>query len=158
MTSMLDTTLPGNGTVELRMDARPENLVLARLAVGGIAARSGFAEEQVADLKLAVTEACTNAIEHGYDGGDGDDEIVIRAVVDDEKMVIEVQDWGIGFDAEAHWGARGEFRDPAELSFEGRDRAGVGLSLIRALSDELTVTSGPSGSLVAFAKRLSRPD
>jgi serine/threonine-protein kinase RsbW len=158
MTSVLDTTQPGNGTVELRMDARPENLVLARLAVGGIAARSGFAEEAVADLKLAVTEACTNAIEHGYAGGDGDDEIVIRAVADDEKMVIEVQDWGIGFDAEAHWGARGEFRDPEELTFEGRDRAGVGLRLIRSLSDELTVTSGPSGSLIAFAKRLSRPD
>jgi serine/threonine-protein kinase RsbW len=124
MTSMLDTTLPGNGTVELRMDARPENLVLARLAVGGIAARSGFAEEQVADLKLAVTRRARTAIEHGT-RGDGDDEIVIRAVVDDEKMVIEVQDWGIGFDAEAHSGSRGEFRDPSELSSRG-DRAGVG--------------------------------
>jgi serine/threonine-protein kinase RsbW len=158
MTSVLDTTLPGSGTVELRMDARPENLVLARLAVGGVAARAGFAEEEVADLKLAVTEACTNAIEHGYPGGEGDDEIVIRAAVNDEKMVIEVQDWGIGFDAEAHSGTQGELRDPSELSFEGGDRAGVGLRLIRSLSDELTVTSGPSGSLVAFAKRLSRPD
>lgn len=144
MTSLLDMALSRNGTVELRMDARPENLVLARLAVAGVAASAAVSEEDVADLKLAVTEACTNSIERGYPGGVEGAEIVVRVAVDDAMILVEVQDWGIGFDADADSG-------PAD---EMRDHAGVGLMLIRSLTDELTVTSSPSGSLVAFAKRI----
>ena len=55
----------------------------------------------VADLKLAVTEACTNAIEHAYSGDQGDNEVVVRFALDDDTLSVEVQDWGSGFDAEA---------------------------------------------------------
>jgi len=134
-------------TVELRMDARPENLVLARLALGGVAARTPLTDDGVADLKLAVTEACTNAIEHGYgDDADGK-EIVVRFSVDDDAFAVEVQDWGIGFDADVE-----PVRDE-----ELRDHAGVGLMLIRSLTDEVTIESGGSGSTVSFAKRLRPP-
>jgi serine/threonine-protein kinase RsbW len=148
MIDVLDTALPRGGSVELRMDARPENLVLARLAVAGVAAHTALTEEDVADLKLAVTEACTNAIDHGYSGGASGDEVVVRVAIDDTMLFVEVQDWGIGFDADE------ESRPVDEM----RDHAGVGLSLIRSLSDKLILTSSSSGSLVVFAKRLNRPD
>jgi serine/threonine-protein kinase RsbW len=135
---------PHTDTVELRMDARPENLVLVRLALGGVAARTSFGEDVVADLKLAVTEACTNAIEHAYAGDAGDNEIVVRFALDDVLLSVEVQDWGVGFDADVE-------RVPED---ELRDHAGVGLMLIRSLTDELTIDSGSSGSTVSFAKRL----
>jgi serine/threonine-protein kinase RsbW len=136
---------PRAETVELRMDARPENLSLARLALSGVAARTGLPEEVVADLKLAVTEACTNAIEHAYSGDPGANEVVVRFAVGPDVLAIEVQDWGVGFDADVE-------RDPTQ---ELRDHAGVGLMLIRSLTDELTIESGGAGSTVAFAKRLS---
>ena len=135
-------------TVELRMDARPENLVLARLALGGVAARTQLGEDVVADLKLAVTEACTNAIEHAYAGDPAANEIVVRFALRDDLFAVEVQDWGIGFDAEAQ---------PAHEE-ELRDHAGVGLMLIRSLTDELTIESGGAGSTVSFAKRLRPPE
>jgi serine/threonine-protein kinase RsbW len=137
----------GTDTVELRMDARPENLVLARLALGAVAARTPLADDLVADLKLAVTEACTNAIEHAYAGDPGSNEIVIRFALDDDVLSVEVQDWGGGFDA-------GVEPDRTE---ELRDHAGVGLMLIRSLTDELTIESSGAGSTVAFAKRLRPP-
>ena len=101
----------------------------------------------MADLKLAVTEACTNAIEHAYGGDPGANEIVVRFAVDGETLAVEVQDWGIGFDADVE-----PVRDE-----ELRDHAGVGLMLIRSLTDELTIESGGSGSTVSFAKRLRPP-
>jgi serine/threonine-protein kinase RsbW len=134
-------------TVELRMDARPQNLVLARLALAGISARTDLADEVVADLKLAVTEACTNSIEHAYGEDPGGNAIVVRFAVDGETIAVEVQDWGIGFDADAE-----PVRDE-----ELRDHAGVGLMLIRSLTDELTIESSSAGSTVSFAKRLRPP-
>jgi len=132
-------------TVELRMDARPQNLVLARLALSGVAARTALSDEVVADLKLAVTEACTNAIEHAYAGDPGANEIVVRFAVDGDVLSVEVQDWGVGFDADVE----------RETEDELRGHAGVGLMLIRSLTDELTIESGGAGSTVSFAKRLS---
>ena len=131
-------------TVELRMDARPENLVLARLALGGVVARTVLGEDVIADLKLAVTEACTNAIEHAYSGDPGANEVVVRFSLDEDTLSVEVQDWGSGFDADRH------VRDD-----ELRDHAGVGLMLIRSLTDELTIASAASGSTITFVKRLS---
>ena len=78
MTEVADSTVRQADTVELRMDARPENLVLARLALGGIVARTSLEDDAVADLKLAVTEACTNSIEHAYAGDPEDNEVVVR--------------------------------------------------------------------------------
>src|SRR5215831_8597748 len=100
MTETFDMRAPHTETVELRMDARPENLVLARLALGGVAARTPLGDDVVADLKLAVTEACTNTIEHAYAGDTGSNEIVVRFALDDDALSVEVQDWGAGFDTE----------------------------------------------------------
>ena len=144
MTESFGAQVPQAETVELRMDARPENLVLARLALGGVAARTPLAADVVADLKLAVTEACTNAIEHAYAGNPGANEIVVRFAFDDDALSVEVQDWGTGFDT--------EIEPPPDE--ELRDRAGVGLMLIRSLTDELTIESGGAGSTISFAKRL----
>ena len=54
--------------VELRIAARAENVALARLALSGVAAAAGAPPGVVADLKLAVSEACTNAVQHAYAG------------------------------------------------------------------------------------------
>jgi serine/threonine-protein kinase RsbW len=147
MTETLDAMVPYAETVELRMDARPENLVLARLALGGVAARTPLGDDVVAALKLAVTEACTNAIEHAYAGDPGANEIVVRFALGDDALSVEVQDWGTGFDTDVE--------PPREE--ELRDHAGVGLMLIRSLTDELTIESGGAGSTIAFSKWLRPP-
>ena len=144
----LDARVPFFETVELRMDARPENLALARLALGGVAAHTLLADEVVADLKLAVTEACTNAIEHAYAGDSGANEIVVRFALGDDTLSVEVQDWGAGFDTDV---------EPPRDE-ELRDRAGVGLMLIRSLTDELMIESGGAGSTISFSKRLTPPE
>ena len=131
-------------TVELRMPPRPENLALARLALAGVGSLAGASDGEIADLKLAVTEACTNAIEHAYAGDPASNEIVVRFALDDGALSVEVQDWGTGFDT--------EIEPPPDE--ELRDRAGVGLMLIRSLTDELTIESGGAGSTISFAKRL----
>ena len=74
-----DVSSRGPATVELRMAPRAENLSLARLALAGVGPVAGASDGEVADLKLAVTEACTNAILHAYADGEGNGgQLVVR--------------------------------------------------------------------------------
>jgi serine/threonine-protein kinase RsbW len=137
----------GPDTVELRMRARAENLALARLALGGIALKLGLSEELTSDLRLAVTEACTNAIQHAYPESEaGDREVVVRFVVRTDSLLVVVEDSGGGFD---------DVDEPREESSEDGVEHGMGLRIIRALTDELEITTGSSGSRILFVRRFS---
>lgn len=136
----------GPGLVDLTISARAENLALARLALAGVAASAQVPAEIVADLKLAVTEACTNAIQHAY-AGSGAGEIVVRYALADGTMTIEVEDSGSGFDPGR----------PTQSRNGHGPGQGLGLLIIRELSDELTVTSGAAGSCLRFRRRFSLP-
>lgn len=61
--------------VYLTIPAKPDYVGIARLAVSGIANRMGFSYDDIEDLKLAVSEACTNAVDHAYCGGEGEIEV-----------------------------------------------------------------------------------
>ncbi len=131
-------------TVRLRVPARPEYIALARLALSGLAELSSLSEEDVADLKLALTEAVSNSVRHAYDGGDGFVSIAYELSAD--ALQIEVVDDGAGFDPDVPEPAEGD-----ELS-EG----GLGIAIIRTIADELEIVSRPGerGSRLRFVKRL----
>ena len=81
--------------VELEIPARPAYLSLVRLvvdaAVGSLA--PGLSPARVDDLKIAVTEACANAIE-AHETTDADGPVVVRCLVDDDHVTVEVVDRG----------------------------------------------------------------
>jgi serine/threonine-protein kinase RsbW len=129
-------------TVELRMAPHPENLALARLALTGVGALAGASDAAVAELKLAVTEACTNAILHGYDGAPEGD-LVVRYRVGTAAIEVEIEDDGRGFDPD----------DPGanESSADGQ---GMGLMIIRAITSDVSIESDGTGSRISFVRRL----
>jgi serine/threonine-protein kinase RsbW len=91
------------------------------------------------DLEIALTEACANVVKHA----DGADKFEVRLDVADDHCAIDVLDNGAGFDASA----AGDV-SPAATSERGR-----GLFLIKALSDNVRMSSTPrSGSLIHFEK------
>ena len=84
-------------TVRLTIPAKAEYITLARLALSGLSGLRRLGEESLADMKLAVTEACTNSVRHGYNDGDGVVEVVYELLPD--RLVVEVADDGPGFEA-----------------------------------------------------------
>src|SRR6476469_4413366 len=91
----------GNGhihAIRLTIPAKPEYITLGRLALTGIARLrpEPLRQEVLGDLKLALTEACTNSVRHAYAGREGMVEILYE--LHDDKLVIEVVDEGEGFD------------------------------------------------------------
>ena len=135
----------GDGVVALTIPARAEYIALCRLALTGIARTRALQEEVVADLKLALTEACSNSVRHAYDEGrDGVVQISYR--LRDDRIEVEVRDDGAGFDPEV-----------LEQAQEGLDEGGLGLAIIRALTDELDIGANPDGrgSRLRFTKFLN---
>ena len=138
--------------VELRLPSRPEFVGVARLTVAGVASRMSFDVEAIEDIKVAVSEACTNAIEHGCPSADCSAEsIFLCCELEEDVLVITVQDPGIGFEpiiSPPPTGG-GTVIDPPLT--EG----GLGLLLIEALMDEVTISSRPEdGTRVRMVKRL----
>lgn len=80
---------------ELILPARPENVALVRHALGGIRDAVEVSEAALADIKLAVTEACTNVVVHAYpDGHVGP--MTVAARVDGRELTVVVTDQGQG--------------------------------------------------------------
>jgi serine/threonine-protein kinase RsbW len=134
----------GGPTVRLTIPAKPEYITLVRLALSGLSRLRPLNEETLGDLKLAVTEACSNSVRHGYgDAGEGTVEILYELHPD--KLVVEVADDGPGFDAQ------GERPDEENL-----EEGGLGIAIIRALSDEFEAgeRSNGHGSRLRFVKFL----
>jgi len=132
--------------VRLTIPARAEYITLGRLALTGIArVRDDLSEELLADLKLALTEATSNSVRHAY-AGDGDGVVEISYELLEDRLVIEVTDEGAGFDPDESEGR------PEDLS-EG----GLGIAIIRAIADEVEITTRPGGkgSQLRFAKALA---
>jgi serine/threonine-protein kinase RsbW len=131
-------------TVRLTIPAKAEYITLVRLALSGLTRLRPLDEEVLGDLKLAVTEACTNSVRHGYgDGGEGTVEILYELQPD--RLVVEVADDGPGF--EPTNGPRAE---------ESLAEGGLGIAIIRAVSDEFESgqRSNGKGSRLRFVKFL----
>jgi serine/threonine-protein kinase RsbW len=122
--------------VSLRFPAKPDYLLLARLALSGIARQLPVGDDQLADLKLALTEACGNAVRHAYADTPGDVSVVFE--IDDERLFMTVEDRGEGIRAPDSPG------DDEELPVRPLE-SGMGMPIIRAIVDELVVESGPDG-------------
>ena len=78
----------------LTLPARAENVAVVRHAFGGLGDALDIDDQVLADVKLAVTEACTNVVVHAYPDGEGPMEIA--AAVRDERLAIAVRDEGRG--------------------------------------------------------------
>ena len=134
--------------VRLTFPAKAEYLLLARLTLSGLARELPIEEELLADLKLAVTEACGNVVRHAYAGGDGDVSLVVT--IGDSRLLLTVEDYGAGIRAPD------SPEDEAD-GLSGPLESGMGMPIIRAIVDELAVEQGSDGrgTVVRMVKYLA---
>ena len=137
-------TIPDERTVKLTIPAKPEYITLSRLALTGLADLRPLSDEMLADLKLALTEACSNSVRHAY-GHDSDGIVEILYELHPDRLVIEVADDGTGFDPA-----------PAEDSAGELAEGGLGIAIIRAVADEVEIgdRGNGKGSRLRFVKFL----
>lgn len=128
--------------VELEVPSAPEYVSIVRQAVEGIARRMDFDELEIDDLKLAVGEACTNAVRHGCKKDDLQ-HIAVRCMVMSDGLSVEIRN------------EITECEQPCvpvhpDITREG----GYGLYLIRKLMDEVDIVWDHETAVVKMLKRL----
>lgn len=133
--------------VEVRIPRQPEYVSVVRMAVGAVASKMDFGFDVLDDIKLAVAEACNNAIEHAVVPEGHPNEITITCCLEQHQLVVIVCDPGIQPPPE---------KPAAQQALDDLPESGYGLLLIQALMDELAWEPGPSGTTVRMVKRLAR--
>lgn len=86
--------VPDTPDLSLTLPARPENVAVVRHAIGGLGEALDVDDQVLADVKLAVTEACTNAVVHAY--ADGEGPLEVAAYLRESRLLLVVRDEGRG--------------------------------------------------------------
>ena len=86
--------LPDHPDLSLTLPARAENVAVVRHAIGGLGEALAIDDQILSDVKLAVTEACTNAVVHAYPDGEGP--LEVTAYVGEDRLMLVVRDQGRG--------------------------------------------------------------
>jgi serine/threonine-protein kinase RsbW len=115
--------------VRLTLPARPENVAVVRHVLGAFAEALMLPDPVIEDMRLAVTEACTNVVRHAYaDGEPGPVEILIRPLGDTLQVIVADEGRGLGPSSDT-------------------SGPGLGLPLIAALTHSLEIEpAGTAGS------------
>jgi serine/threonine-protein kinase RsbW len=118
--------IAANSDVRLTLPARPENIPVIRHVLGAFAEALQLPPDLVEDMRLAVTEACSNVVRHAYDRDrPGPIDVLVRP--DGDRLHVIVSDRGRGM------GPSPDIEGP-----------GLGLPLIAALADSLEVQEAPT--------------
>ncbi|HEY2398374.1 MAG TPA: ATP-binding protein [Solirubrobacteraceae bacterium] len=114
--------------IRLDLSNRPENVVIVRETIAGLADAIGLDAADLDDIRTAVTEACNNVVLHAYEGAEGSLEVEIFS--DRLSCGVLVRDRGIGLPAQA-----------------SRDQwiVGIGLPVIEALTEHVDFEETPGG-------------
>jgi len=78
--------------VELKIPCKPEYVGVARLAILGVASRMRFSYDEVEDIRLAVGEACTTAVEWAARNKREDTDVIVRSTISDKELTVDIID------------------------------------------------------------------
>ncbi len=128
--------------ITIKLPCKKEYVVIARMTAAIVASQLSLDIEQIEDIKMAVSEACNNAIQHSH-GLDDFFNVIYGA--DRQKLTIEISDNGSGFDLNS-------YRKP---DLEELKDGGLGIFIMRSLMDEVLIESQPNiGTVVKLIKNL----
>lgn len=117
----------------LEILSKSNNEAFARVTVAAFASSLDPTIEEIADIKTAVSEAVTNCIIHGYEGGEG--LIKINCKIDKRDLIIEISDTGKGIEN------IDIAKEPLYTTKADLERSGMGFTIMESFMDELKVES-----------------
>ncbi len=127
-------------TIKMEIASNPQYVSVIRLTTSGIANKIGFCLEDIEDIKVAVSEACTNAIKHSLDN-----KFSVEYTIFENGLTITIIDSGKGYDVDSI--------DVPNL--EEPKESGLGLFIIQSLMDELEIKSNINyGTVIKMTKYL----
>ena len=129
--------------------AELESLQKFRDFITSCCAQYDIAADAVLDLKLAVDEACTNVIVHGYKGMDPGS-IILSFRIEPDRILVQITDFGHVFEPAS------APKPDLEAALEDRAIGGFGLFLIYQTMDGIEYHSSEEGNILTFTKLIEQ--
>jgi serine phosphatase RsbU (regulator of sigma subunit)/anti-sigma regulatory factor (Ser/Thr protein kinase) len=133
---------------QLRVPAEDRHLAEIRDFIQEVGEKIQIPGRILANTKLAVDEACTNVVKHGYKGRVGFIEVVVTG--NQREFSIEIRDQGESFDL------RNVKSPDLKIYVETRKRGGLGVFIMNQLMDEVRYRGGAEGNVLTMSKRLGK--
>ena len=128
--------------VAIQIPPRPEYVGVVRLALGSLARTAGLDEEAIDDLRIAISEACTNAVMANEEAGSSD-HVGVTWEAQDSSVIVEISDRG---------------REPGpedDVDTQGfATRTAMAEALLKSLVDDYQVTRTPEGTVTRLVINL----
>ena len=135
--------------MSLSFTATSENEAFARVSVSAFVSQLDPTLSDLSDIKVAVSEAVTNAIIHGYENMSGD--VYLECSYADDIVYILVKDCGKGI-ANIE-----EAMQPLYTSKPDMERSGMGFTVMESFMDTVSVESVPNeGTKIIMSKKLQK--
>lgn len=135
--------------VHLYFPSKPENIGFARAAAAVFATQLPFTLDEIEEIKVATSEAVSNAVVHAY--GDGEGTIHMILAIDGHSLIITVEDEGRGIE-DVEWA-----KQPANTT-RPEEHMGLGLVFIKEYMNEVEIESKVGeGTVVRMVKAASAP-
>ena len=126
--------------IKMEIASNPQYVSVVRLTTSGIANKIGFCLDDIEDIKVAVSEACTNAIKHSLDN-----KFSVEYTIFENGLTIGITDSGKGYDVNSI----------DEPNLEEPKESGLGLFIIQSLMDEVDIKSNINyGTVIKMTKYL----
>lgn len=135
--------------VQIQFSSHSINEAFARVSVSAFISQLDPTVEELYDIKMAVSEAVTNAIIHGYENREG--LVTIKCCYEKRCVEIEIIDEGKGMKSVE------EAMTPLYTTSLDEERAGLGFTVMQEMMDEVEVCSHPEiGTTVRMKKSLGK--
>ena len=141
-----------NNYIKIESKADISNISPIRLCITTFFSNLNIHIDELMDVKTALSEAVTNAVDHAYDEENDENKILVEATVEDnEKMVIKIRDYGKGIEDISL------AMTPAYTTKPENEHAGMGFTIMESFMDEVIVDSTVNiGTTILLTKKIRK--
>lgn len=142
--------MPKKNEMQIQFASQSINEGFARVSISSFIAQLDPTVEELYDIKMAVSEAVTNAIVHGYENQE-EGLVIIKCSYEERNIEIEIIDQGKGIKSIE------EAMQPLYTTSLDEERAGLGFTVMQEMMDEVEVCSHPGlGTTIKMKKSLGQ--
>ena len=141
-----------NNYIKIESKADISNISPIRLCITTFFSNLNIHIDELMDVKTALSEAVTNAVDHAYEEENDENKILVEATVEDnEKMVIKIRDYGKGIEDISL------AMTPAYTTKPENEHAGMGFTIMESFMDEVIVDSTVNlGTTILLTKKIRK--